>query len=420
MSGNAFSRHWHAKERPVRLTAVILLLLAIPPPAVAGEMPAVLDYPPAQAKPAAITDAPAGQEPARGPEDPGGREPSLRQMIGQMLLIGFPGTKPDEDWPQLVRGMIHDGRIGGVVLFPANIVAPSQVRALNAALESANARLRPFICVDQEGGAIQRLPKTRGFVGLPAAAEVARMTPDKARELDSRAADELAGLGFNVNFGPVVDLNINPGNPTIGRRGRSFGADPDVVITYARQFIAAHTEAGVLTVAKHFPGLGSGRTDPHLEMVDISKTWNADELLPYKNLIGGRMIDMIMVGHQIAPEFSDTADTPASLSRRAIDEGLRSRLGFGGLVVTDDLNMVAIQRRYSTEQAAVMAVAAGADLLIVANNGKPDPTVADRVTNAIAQAVADGRISAEQVRRAYNLIVFAKLKLSERNTYVAE
>src|SRR2546423_1536390 len=83
-----------------------------------------------------------------------------------------------------------------------------------------------------------------------------RLPLDKAREFDPRTADELAGLGFNVNFGPVVDLNLNPANPTIGRRGRSYGADPDVVITYAREFIAAHTRAGVLTVAKHFPGLG--------------------------------------------------------------------------------------------------------------------------------------------------------------------
>ena len=246
------------------------------------------------------------------------------------------------------------------------------------------------------------------------------MSLDKAYELDVRAAQELAGLGFNVNFGPVVDLNLNPASPTIGRRGRSYAADPDMVILYARQFIAAHAEAGVLTVAKHFPGHGSARNDPHSEVVDISKTWQEDELLPYKNLIGGELLDMIMVGHLIAPEFSDPDNTPASLSRRAIEEGLRTRLGFDGLVITDDLNMAAIQKRYSTEQAAVMAVAAGADLLIVANKGRPDPMAADRIIDAIAEAVAEGRISAEQVRRAYDLIVLAKLRLRERSASLAD
>ena len=341
-------------------------------------------------------------------------------MIGQMILVGFPGTRPKEDWPLRIREMIHDGRIGGVVLFSSNVVAPSQVRALNAALSSANPGLRPFICIDQEGGAIQRLTRAKGFVGLPAAARMARMSLDKAYELDVRAAKELAGLGFNVNFGPVVDLNVNPASPTIGRRGRSYAADPDMVILYARQFIAAHAEAGVLTVAKHFPGHGSARTDPHAEVVDVSKTWQEDELLPYKNLIGGRLLDMIMVGHLIAPEFSDPDNTPASLSRRAIEEGLRSRLGFDGLVITDDLNMAAIQKRYSTEQAAVMAVAAGADLLIVANSGRPDPMAADRIIDAVAEAVAEGRISAEQVRRAYDLIVRAKLRLRERSASLAD
>ncbi len=397
----------------MRLAAVIALLLAIClNVAVAGKGPSVPGYLPAGSIHPAMSAA--GERPPRLPRDPRNSEPSLRRMIGQMILVGFPGTRPDEDWPLRIRQMIHDGRVGGVVLFSTNIVAPSQVRALNASLQSANADLPPFICIDQEGGAIQRLTKAKGFVGLPGAAAVARMSLDQAYALDTRAARELAGLGFNVNFGPVVDLNVNPTSPTIGRRGRSYAADPDMVILYARQFIAAHAQAGVLTAAKHFPGHGSARTDPHSDVVDISKTWQEDELLPYRNLIGGRLLDMIMVGHLIAPGFSDSDETPASLSRRAIEDGLRTRLGFDGLVITDDLNMAAIRKRYSTEQAAVMAVAAGADLLIVANNGRPDPTVAERIIDAIAEAVAEGRILTAQVRRAYNLIVLAKLKLRER------
>src|SRR5579872_4530798 len=284
---------------------------------------------------------------------------SLEAMIGQMILIGFPGTRPEQDSTARVIRLIHDGRIGGVVLYDYNIVSPRQVKALNAALATAGGLLRPFICVDQEGGWIQRLTRSKGFVGLPAAARMPGVSLDKAYELDMRAARELADDGFNVNFGPVVDLNTNPANPVIGRLGRSFGADPDMVIEYANEFINAHKRSGVLTVAKHFPGHGSARTDPHYRIVDISSTWSQIELIPYQTLISGGSVDMVMVGHLIEPDFSDAGNTPASLSRRAISDQLRGKLHFRGLVVTDDLNMAAIRSRYSIEQAAVMAIAAG-------------------------------------------------------------
>jgi beta-N-acetylhexosaminidase len=349
-------------------------------------------------------------------------------MIGQMILIGFPGTKPQEEWPARVVKMIHDSRIGGVVLFSYNVVDPAQVKALNAAFRDAGATRRPFVCVDQEGGSIQRLTRAKGFIGLPGASKISAMGLETAYKLDVQAAHELANLGFNVNFGPVVDLNINPNNPAIGRLGRSYGADPQKVTDYARQFINAHAQANVLTALKHFPGHGSAGNDPHVDIVDISKTWKKEELLPYQNLISGisgGSVDMVMVGHLIQPEFSDTGDTPASLapaslSRRAIVDQLRSKLGFSGLVITDDLDMGAIRNRYSVEQAAVMAVAAGADLIIIANHKQPDPAIADRIIAAVSQAVKDKRISAEQIHQAYRLIVNAKIKLSDRRAYVME
>src|SRR5262249_16635872 len=238
-------------------------------------------------------------------EAPGQAEPSLPEMIGQMLLVSFSGTRPAEEAPARFVAMTRAGRLGGVVFLSDNIVPPPQVRTLNAALMHATGKLPPFICVDQEGGTVKRLTPARGFVGLPGAAAIATMTLDKAFELDERAANELADLGFNVNFGPVVDLNTNPQNPIIGSRGRSYAADPDRVIAYARRFIDAHEQAGILTVAKHFPGHGSSATDPHLGIVDVSKTWREDELIPYVHLIDRRLVDMIMVGHLIVPAFSD-------------------------------------------------------------------------------------------------------------------
>jgi beta-N-acetylhexosaminidase len=345
-------------------------------------------------------------------------EPSLEAMIGQMILIGFPGTKATEEWPARAARLIHEGRIGGVVLYSFNVVDPPQVKALNAALKDARLDLRPFICVDQEGGLIQRLPETKGFVGLPGAAEISRMTPDQAYLLDARAARELADLGFNVNFGPVVDLDINPDNPAIGRLKRSFGADPVKVIEYAREFINAHEQSGILTVAKHFPGDGSARNDPHDDIVDVSTTWHPSELAPYRTLITAGFVDMVMVGHVIEPEFSDGGNTPASLSVRAIEGQLRGRLRFGGLVVTDDLDMGAIRNRYSVEDAAVMAIRAGADLVIVANHKQPDPKIADDIIAAISKAVADGKIRRDQIEQAYRLLVSQKLRIATQRSFV--
>ena len=331
-----------------------------------------------------------------------------------LAAVGPVDRQWQDAWPARIVKLIHDSRIGGVVLYDYNIVGPRQVKALNAAFRDASSELPPFICVDQEGGAVQRLSRVKGFAGLPGAARISGLSLEKAYQLDATAARELANLGFNVNFGPVVDLNLNPANPAIGRLGRSFSADPDQVIEYASEFIDAHEQSGVLAVAKHFPGHGSARNDPHSRVVDISNTWRASELIPYESLISGGFVDMVMVGHLIEPDFSDAGNTPASLSRRAIEDQLRGKLHFSGLVVTDDLSMGAISSRYSLEQAAVMAIAAGADLIIVNHT---DPGIADQIIAAVSQAVTDGKIRREQIEQAYRLIVSRKLRLENPQPY---
>ncbi len=268
--------------------------------------------------------------------------------------------------------MIGAGRIGGVILFADNVRSPAQLRTLTAAFAQAGGAAPPFIAIDQEGGSIQRLPRQKGFHPLPSARRMAKKPLCEAYALYLQTATELASLNINVNFGPVVDLDINPDNPAIGRKGRSYDRDPETVVAYAEEFIDAHTAAGVLTAAKHFPGHGSAVRDPHLNVVDIRDTWLPEELTPFAELIADHVIPMIMVGHLIHPRFSD-GDRPTSLSRRAITEELRGALGFDGLVVTDDLGMDAIARRFSPEEAAEMAIRAGADILIFANQPAEDP-----------------------------------------------
>ena len=338
----------------------------------------------------------------------------LSRKIAQMLMIGFPGTGPGDPWPAKVTAMIASGRIGGVILFADNVRSPGQLRALAEAFAEAGGASPPFIAIDQEGGSIQRLTRQKGFHALPSARRIANKPLCEAYALYLQTAAELASLHINVNFGPVVDLDINPDNPAIGMKARSYNRNPDTVVAYAEEFILAHAAAGVLTAAKHFPGHGSAVRDPHLNIVDIRDTWLPEELTPFAELIADHVIPMIMVGHLIHPRFSD-GDRPTSLSRRAITEELRGTLGFDGLVVTDDLGMDAITRRFSPEEAALMAIRAGADILIFANQPAEDPGALDRIVTTVAGAVAAGRLPISLVEASYDRIRAARTELGRRS-----
>lgn len=327
-----------------------------------------------------------------------------------MIVIGFAGTRADEASTREVRAMIRAGRLGGVVFFGENIVSPRQLGALAASLLAEGGGRPPFIAIDQEGGGIQRLNRRKGFRGLPSARAMARRDVPTAFGLYEKAAAELAGLHVNVNFGPVVDLDINPANPAIGRKARSYGTDPATVVAFARSFIEAHHAEGVLTAAKHFPGHGSALHDSHVRAVDIARTWQDAEIEPFAELAREGEVDMIMVGHLTHPRFSDDG-LPASLSRRALTDELRVHLGFRGLVVTDDLGMSAITSRHKVEDAAVLAIAAGADIVLLANRSEPDPKAADRIAAAVAGAVAAGRIPAALIDLSYDRILAAKRRI---------
>ncbi|HET7717544.1 MAG TPA: glycoside hydrolase family 3 N-terminal domain-containing protein, partial [Bauldia sp.] len=338
---------------------------------------------------------------------------TLGRKVGQMLIIGFPGTRPDDPWPSRVAALMEAGRIGGVILFAENVRNPTQLRTLTRALAEAGGRFPPFIAVDQEGGSIQRLTRRKGFQALPSARRMAQKPLCEAHALYLQTARELASNDINVNFGPVVDLDVNPGNPAIGRKARSYDRDPRTVVAYAETFIDAHAAVGVLTAAKHFPGHGSATGDPHLAIVDIGSTWVSEELTPFAELISDHQVPMVMVGHLIHPRFSD-GDRPTSLSRRTITGELRGALGFDGLVVTDDLGMDAIARRFSPEEAAIMAIRAGADILIFANQPTKDPTVLDRIVTAVTGAIAAGRLPQHLVETSYRRIRAAREQLGRR------
>jgi len=345
-------------------------------------------------------------------------DPQLDAMIGQMLLIGFAGDSEHDAGVVAVRDQLAKGIIGGVVLYPENIAAAQGLRNLTAYLRAAKSDPLPFVAVDQEGGKVQRLTRRNGHAYFPSALSVGRNPSFAAEEnavrLYAGMAEQLARAGFNLNFGPVVDLNINPHNPVIGARNRSFGADPKTVTSMARAFITAHRAAGIVTVAKHFPGHGSSRADSHKGFVDVSKTWEEAELDPYRALAREGLLDGVMLGHLYHPRFSDGAELPASLSGRAV-KALRAKdIGFGGVVVSDDLEMGAVSD-YPLDERVIKAINAGTDLLVFSNITLRDPELGPKLHAIIADAVRDGRISRLRIEQAYGKIALLKRRLAQKD-----
>jgi beta-N-acetylhexosaminidase len=338
----------------------------------------------------------------------------LDAMIGQMIMVGFDGRSEREPGVVAAHDQLAKGVIGGVVLYPDNIGSPEQLRALTTYLREAKSWPIPFVAVDQEGGLVQRLtghgyfPSARSVGANPSFAAA-----QAAERLYQTMAEDLAKAGFNLNFGPVVDLSLNPNNYVIVQRDRSFGADPNTVATLAGAFIRAHRAAGIATVAKHFPGHGSSFADSHKILADVSGTWQEIEIEPYRTLAKEGLLDGVMVGHLYHPRFSDGAKLPASLSGRAI-AALRDT-GFKGVVVSDDMEMGAVRDDYSLDERAVKAVNAGTDVLVFSNVTLRDPELGAKLHAIIANAVREGRISRSRIEKAYGKIMLLKRRIAERD-----
>jgi len=339
----------------------------------------------------------------------------VREMIGQMLLVGFRGAFVGGDAP-ILRD-IREHNLGGVILFDRdvqlqtperNIQSPEQVKALTASLQ-ANARTPLFIAVDQEGGRVRRLREDRGFAPGPSAKAMGEGSPAQTRQEGERTGKLLADLGVNLNFAPVADVDVNPDSPAIGRLERSFSADPDLVALHAHAYCQGLLSQGVLPCLKHFPGHGSATADSHLGLTDISKTWTPAELRPYEMLIPLGASPLIMTGHLFLNRFDEIH--PSTLSRAVLTGLLRQRLGFDGVIVSDDMQMRAITGHYGLEEAVVLAVEAGVDILVFGNNLDYDPEIVPKAVEILAKAVEDGRLPIERIVASFRRIQAAKQQL---------
>jgi len=334
--------------------------------------------------------------------------PDLDHRIGRMLVVGFRGLEAGPD--SAIAGIIRRHHIGGVILFDRdvpsgsatrNIRSPRQLRRLTRQLQAA-APYPLLIAVDQEGGRVTRLGPDHGFRAGPSAATLGRRPVAATREAAAAAARQLRAEGINWNLAPVVDLAVDPDNPAIARLDRSFGATPERVTARAAAVVRAHRRAGVRTALKHFPGQGSARGDTHRGVVDITASWRRRELVPYRSLIRQDLADSIMVGH-LSHRGLDP-DWPASLSPAVVDGLLRGELGFHGVVVSDDLQMGAIRRRYGLRTVIRQALAAGNDLLLFANNTVYQPDIAERAANVMHSLVTSGEVSEARINRSYRRI----------------
>ena len=335
-------------------------------------------------------------------------------MVGQMVMVGFHGTTKSSKNVQKIAKLIRDGTIGGVILMARNVRNKKQLRKLAGIFRAARPELPPFIAIDQEGGAVQRLTRRRGFRRTPGAAYIVRKKSlDQAREIYGKMAREMADVGINMNFGPVVDLATNKRNPIITRRGRSYGKDPKQVADFASAFIEAHRNHGVLSVAKHFPGHGSSWTDSHRRFVDLSKTWKPVELEPYRLLAERNAPDFVMVGHLFHPKYGGESRLPASLSKLAIENELRDTLKFKGLVITDDLEMRSVKQRFKYNDLAIRAVNAGNDIVLFSNATMEHHTP-ETVHRSIREAVYSGKISRDRIRASYKRIKKLKYDMMRR------
>lgn len=349
---------------------------------------------------------------------------SLRQKIGQMLILGFSGTSIDDKAP-VSQWLSGDG-LGGVLLFDKdlqcenhkigkNLQTKPQIIQLNQQLRHFSAKTKGlvgelplWIAIDYEGGLVDRLAHVPDCPSTIKPAELAALSEENRLALLDEMAITLKDLGFNLNFAPLVDLNLNEKEGIIGKLGRSFSKSPEMVASQAREFVSVFAKRGILSCYKHFPGHGSAALDSHLGFVDVTHSFQYEELLPYQILLKNEERPaLVMTAHVINKEL-DASGLPATLSYAMLTDCLRNRIGFDGVIVSDDLQMKAISLHFSLEESLSLSINAGADMLIFGNQlGDISATV---LIDTIESLVEKKVISEERVEESFQRIKAYKLE----------
>lgn len=341
--------------------------------------------------------------------------PSLDEMIGQMIMFGFRGLDIGAV-NDSVKQHIKAGRVGGIILFDydvirkeakRNIASPEQLKNLIGGINSISTS-KLLIAIDQEGGRVNRLKSKYGFPSSVSNKYLGTLNKlDSTRYYARRNAETLAEMGFNVNFAPNVDLEINPDNPVIGRVERSYSAEVEVVVNHASVWIDEHREKGIISTLKHFPGHGSSDSDSHYGVTDITNYWKPIELEPFKVLASKEQV-AIMTAHVVNKNL-DTL--PATLSKKIIKKIIREEWKFDGLLFSDDLQMAAVNAIYDFDTIVQLSIEAGVDILVFGNNLKYDISVPTKVNTTIKKLISEGKLTRERIEDSYLRIIEAKSKI---------
>lgn len=331
------------------------------------------------------------------------REMTLEEQIGQALMVGFWGTTPSLE----IIDLIQRYHVGNIILFSRNIHDTLQVLELTHQLQKiareAGQRYPLLIAIDQENGIVQRLGENATmFPGNMALGAIG--SEDIAYKVAEATGNELKALGINMNLAPVVDVNNNPANPVIGVR--SFGEDPSLVARLGSAMAKGYRAAGMLSCLKHFPGHGDTTIDSHLSLPVIPYTLQrleALELAPFRSGIEAGA-ESVMVAQIAFPNLMEQSTLPATLSPTIVQELLREHLNFKGVVLSDCMEMKAISDRFGTEQAVVMALKAGIDLVLVSH----EYTRQIASIETIQAAVQSHELTINEIRRASERVL--KLK----------
>ncbi len=351
---------------------------------------------------------------------------SVDEKIGQLFMVSFYGDVANETNPTQVNSnlpligadniaqAITEYHLGGVIYFEfvhnlpsSNVVSATQIATLSNSIEQVGAAQNPpiplFISTDQEGGSVVRLPSpATGFPGNMALGATGSI--DLARSTGKALGQEIRAMGINQVLAPDGDVNVNPANPIIGLR--SFGADPSAVASMTAAMVQGfQLDAGIGATVKHFPGHGDTNIDSHTSLPIINHSasqWTTVDKPPFAAAIGAG-VDAVMVGHLAFPAL-DPSGTPASLSPTIVGDVLRTQMGFGGVVITDALDMGALRDTYGDDRIPVMALLAGDDVLLM----PPSLPVA---WNAVKAAVTSGEISGARLDASVKRILALKIKL---------
>ncbi|GIP32214.1 beta-N-acetylhexosaminidase [Paenibacillus sp. J2TS4] len=366
---------------------------------------------PSSPVPSSVPSPEASPEPSPSPSAPVAEKDAIRaridkmtleEKIGQMIIAGVQGTSASSEDER----MIKEQHVGGIIFYKNNLADPaSVVRFANQLKQWNESHSVPLLLsVDQEGGRVSRLP---GLDLLPTAQEIGQWNSrEAAGEIGAILGEEVKAMGLNMNFAPVLDINNNPKNPVIG--DRSFGSTAEIVSSMGIEAMKQMELTGVIPVVKHFPGHGDTETDSHLDLPVIHKSEKDLTELEWKPFVKAieEGTDAIMVAHILFPQIDE--QYPSSLSPAVVTGQLRDKLGFEGVILTDDLTMGAIVNRYGIGEASVLSVQAGTDILLIAH----EYSNVDEVTAALKQSVADGTLSEERIDESVRRILQLKTKFN--------